>query len=65
MGEKTDTVTIRITGNKKFRQSVVDLIYETLFQEDVAPIGKKPGCKYLVQTTMEPSEEVKERLGEL
>jgi hypothetical protein len=55
---KTDTITIKITGTKKFRQAVMDLIYTALMDEDVQIEGSKGNNGIGLESSIEPSEEV-------
>jgi len=49
-----DTVTVAITGTKKFRQAMVDLIFETLMDEDL----EMPGNGSIhVESTLEGTKE--------
>lgn len=56
--KKTDEITIKITGDKKFRQMIMDKIYETLMEEDLLEESTKPGNGYNLESTISPSDEV-------
>jgi hypothetical protein len=53
---KTDTITIRVTGTKKFRQKIIDVIYEALIEDEVQFEGTKPGNGFDLDSTIVPSE---------
>jgi hypothetical protein len=55
---KTDTITIKVTGNKKFRQKIMDVIYEALMDDDIQVEGTKPGNGFDLDSTIAPSDEV-------
>jgi hypothetical protein len=55
---KEDTISIVIHGPKKFRQSFIDRIYETLMKEDFLEESTRPGCGYSLTSTIDPSDEV-------
>jgi len=57
MSAPHDTITIVFTGNKKFRQALVDRIYETLMEDDFLAKSTKPGCGYTFDSTIVPTEE--------
>jgi len=52
--KEPDVVTIVNEGTKKFRQQIVDLIYQTLLDEDLEMQGE--GGVRLI-STLDPSEE--------
>lgn len=55
---KTDTITIQMTGSKKFRQKIMDVIYTALMDEDLQFEGTKPGNGFDLESSIEPSDEV-------
>lgn len=55
---KTDTITIKVRGPKKFRQAMIDKIYEVLMEEDFMMESTKPGCGYDLNSSIAPSDEV-------
>lgn len=58
MSKKIAEVTIKIKGSKKFKQWVVDRVYEVLMTEDVQETVRKPGCGYEFSSTLAPSGKV-------
>lgn len=56
--KKVDTITIQVTGSKKFRQKIMDLIYEALMDEDLQFEASKIGNGINLESTLEPSEDV-------
>ncbi len=59
MKTKEDEITITITGTKKFRQTIVDLIYQVLMVEDIeVQVSRDQRNLLKLESTMEPSEEV-------
>lgn len=55
---KKDTITILISGPKKFRQALVDRIYEVLMEDDFLIESSKPGCGYTLSSSIPPSDDV-------
>ncbi len=57
MSEKTDTITIKVRGTKKFRQTIIDLIYAALMDEDLNFQATKYDNGFTLNSTLVPSEE--------
>jgi hypothetical protein len=55
---KTDKIIIEITGNKKFRQLIIDKVYEVLMEDEIQESCAKPGCGMDLEFSMEPSQVV-------
>lgn len=53
---KEDEIRIKVRGPKKFRQALIDKIYEVLMEEDFMIESTKPGCGYDLESTIPPSE---------
>lgn len=57
--EKRDKIEISITGSKKFRQLIMDLVYTTLIHgEELESESIKAGNGFTLNSSIEPSEEV-------
>lgn len=56
--KKTDKITITIVGTKKFKQRIIDLVYQALMDEDLQFQGTKPGNGFNLDSSIPPSEEV-------
>ena len=56
--KKEDTITIKITGTKKFRQKIMDLIYEALMNEDLQFEATKQQNGFTLESSISPSDEV-------
>ncbi len=54
-GKKIDTITIKISGTKKFRQTIIDLIYAALMDEDLQ-IKAKGTNGFSLESSITPSE---------
>lgn len=54
--KKEETITIKFSGSKKFRQGVVDRIYELLMEEEFMAETVKPGCGLTFESSIAPSE---------
>jgi hypothetical protein len=55
---KVDEITIKVTGNKKFRQKIIDLIYQVLMTDEMQIEYAKPGCGIKLNSSIEPSDDV-------
>lgn len=55
---KTDTIEIKVTGSKKFRQEIIDRIYEVLMDEDLQAGDRRTQNGFTLESTIEPSEEL-------
>ena len=53
---KTDTIKIEVKGPKKFRQAVIDKIFEIFNEEDFLWEVTKPGCGIKLESSLEPGE---------
>jgi hypothetical protein len=53
-----DTITIVVRGPKRFRQKLMNKLYEMLMEEDFLMESTKPGCSYSLTSSIEPSDEV-------
>lgn len=54
---KHDEITIKITGTKKFRQRIIDVIYDALMDDDLQYEGTQHGNGFDMNSTIAPSEE--------
>lgn len=54
---KKDTISVEIEGPKKYRQIIVDKLYELIQSEDLLPERAK-NVRVSVVSTLEPSEDV-------
>lgn len=55
---KRDTIEVSITGTKKFRQLIMDLVYEALTEsEELESLSIKAGNGFTLNSSIEPSEE--------
>lgn len=54
--KKREVITISFVGNPKFKQFLVDKIYELLTDEDLFEKASKPGCGFTFQSSIEPSD---------
>lgn len=54
-GKNVDTITIKVSGKRKFRQMIIDLIYEALMAEDLEPNAKGENG-FTLESTITPSE---------
>lgn len=54
--KKVDEITIKMVGSKKFKQGIVDRIFEFLMSDEVQ--SPKPGDGLNFETTIAPSDEV-------
>ena len=52
-----DKITIVIHGNKKFRQKIVDLVYQALMDEDLQFKATMAGNGFTLESSLSPSEE--------
>jgi hypothetical protein len=52
-----EIITITFKGNKKFKQALVDRIYDLLTDDDFLAECSKPGCGLNFESTICPSEE--------
>jgi hypothetical protein len=55
---KTDVITVRFKGTKRFRQAVVDAVYKALMEDGLIEDAGKAGCGLAFDTSMIPSEEI-------
>lgn len=53
-----EEITIKFKGTKKFKQTLVDRIYELLMEDDLIDQAAKPGCGFTFNSTIAPSEVV-------
>ena len=51
---KTDEVTITITGTKKFRQEIVNIIHVAILDENLAEQTCEKNCEVKISSTLEP-----------
>lgn len=58
VNQNEDVITIKITGSKKFRQELADLIFKTLMEDDIQITATKPGNGFTFESSIEPSEDV-------
>lgn len=56
MSAKEETITITFKGNKRFKQMLVDRVYELLMEEGFAEESAKPGCGLTFQSSIVPTE---------
>ena len=54
---KREYIGISFIGNKKFKQLIVNAIYDLLNSEDLADAVAKPGCGFSFHSSMEPSDD--------
>ena len=55
---RTDEITITFTGPERFRQELVDAIYELLTKDDFIENSTRPGCGFTFNSSLPPSDEV-------
>lgn len=53
---KVETITIEFVGSKKFKQALVDRIYEVLMDDDFIAESTKPGCGFDFNSTVVPTD---------
>lgn len=53
---KVETITIEFVGSKKFKQALVDRIYEILMDDDFIIESTAPGCGFDFSSSVEPTE---------
>lgn len=56
VGKGTVRITITAKGTLKFKQELVDKIYELLMEEDFTMAASKPGNGLTFQSSLPPSE---------
>lgn len=55
---KHEEITIKFIGSKKFKQELVDKVYEILIDEDFQVNATRNGCGFTFTTSFPPSDEV-------
>lgn len=56
MSKKREEIKIIFVGSKKFKQGLVDKIYELLYSDEFLEDATKPGCGFNFTSSIEPSE---------
>jgi hypothetical protein len=55
--KKREEIKITFVGTKKFKQLLVNKVYELLMEENFLSEATKPGCGLTFTSSMEPDEE--------
>lgn len=53
-----DEITIKFVGSNKFKQELVDKIYNVLIDDEFQVKATRPGCGFTFNTSLPPSDEV-------
>ena len=53
-----EEITIKFVGSTKFKQELVDKIYEVLIDDDFHVKATRNGCSFTFNTSFPPSDEV-------
>ena len=56
--KRTDEITIKFMGPKKFRQELVDAIYKILVDDEIQFKFTRPGSGFTFNSSLPPSDEV-------
>jgi hypothetical protein len=54
--DERETITISFVGSKKFKQLLVNKIFELLNSEDVFEEVAKPGCGFTFNSSLAPTD---------